>query len=193
MRASSPTGASSTGPAGRAHVAVATFAVLLAAAGSPTGVHASDGPDLHATTRSYAFTLTLGMPEHMWTPTQVKMMHPRIGEVTLGGSMATAMPMGSSQRELAVRIDSRATGKPVAGADPAITVIDISINDPITVAVPVDEFERVGAGASDLRYGNNIDLAAGDTYIIIVSLNGEHAVLQATAPESRVMIRASRR
>lgn len=138
------------------------------------------------------FTLTLGMPEHMWTPAQVKMTHPRMGEVMLGGSMAAAMPMGSAQRELEVRIDSRATGKPVAGANPAITVVDISIKDPVTVDVPVDEFERVGAGASDLQYGNNINLTPGHTYIVIVSLNGEHAVLQATAPESSVMLRASR-
>ena len=107
-----------------------------------------------------------------------------MGEVMLSGSMATAMPMGSSQRELEVRIDSRATGKPVAGAAPAITVVDISIKDPVTVEVPVAEFERVGAGASDLQYGNNIELTAGHTYIVIVSLNGEHAVLQAMAPES---------
>ena len=183
MQASGLRGASTTGLAARARIAVATFVVLLAAPGSAAGVYASAGPSLRATTRSYLFTLTLGMPEHMWTPAQVKMMHPRVGEVVLSGSMATAMPMGSSQSELGIRIDSRATGKPIAGADPAIIVVDISINDPVTVKVPVDEFERVGAGASDLQYGNNIDLTAGHTYIVIVSLNGEHAVLQAMAPE----------
>lgn len=182
MRASGLRGASTVGLAGRARFAVVTFALLLAAPGSAASTYASAGPGLRATTRSYLFTLTLGMPEHMWTPTQVKMMHPRMGEVVLSGSMATAMPMGSTQRELEVRIDSRATGKPIAGADPAIIVIDISIRDPVTVKVPVDEFESVGAGASGLEYGNNIDLAAGHTYIVIVSLNGEHAVLQAMAP-----------
>ena len=128
--------------------------------------------------------LTLGMPEHIWTPAQAKMMRPKTGELVLNGPMDQAMPMGATQRELEVHISSRATGDTVAGASPTITVTDASVQNQSTVTVPVDELEGVRAGADDLHYGNNIDLVAGDTYTVIVTLNGQRAVLRASAPRS---------
>ena len=142
---------------------------------------ASTTPGLRVTTTSYVFTLTLGTPQHMWTPAQVKMMHPKMGDVVLRGSMAGGMPMGGSQRDLEVHIDSRATGKSVVGAEPTIDVIDTSVTNPTTSKVPVDELEGVTAGASDLYYGNNVDFTPGHTYTIIVTLNGERGVLRAAA------------
>ena len=145
---------------------------------------ASTPPGLRATTKSYIFMLTLGMPEHIWTPAQAKTMHPKTGELVLNGPMDQAMPMGATQRQLEVRISSRATGDPVAGASPTITVTDVSGQNHSIVTVPVDELEGVRAGADDLHYGNNIDLVAGDTYTVVVTLSGQRAVLRASAPHS---------
>lgn len=142
---------------------------------------ASTAPGLRVTTKNYVFTLTLGTPQHMWTPAQVKIMHPKTGEVVLKGSMAGDMPMGGSQRNLEVHIYSRATSKPLAGAEPTISITDTSVKNPTTTKVPVDELESVTAGTTDLYYGNNIDLTAGHTYKITVTLNGERGVLQDTA------------
>lgn len=158
------------------------LALLLAAVALSPGASASPTARLRATTKSYVFTLVLGMPEHIWTPAQAKMMHPKTGEIMLAGSMAQAMPMGDTQRELEVDIDSRATGDVVVGASPTITVTEASVKGGATVTVPVDELRGVGAPANDLHHGNNVDLAGGGTYTVIVTLNGQRAVLQATAP-----------
>jgi len=165
-----------------ARVVARLAAVLLAVSVSPAVASASTAPALQARTRSYIFRLTLGMPEHIWTAAQARRMHPKTGELALNGPMAQAMPMGGTQRELEVHISSRTSGEPVADASPTITVTDASVKDSATVTVPVDELEGVSAGADDLHYGNNIELTGGDTYTVVVLLNGQRAVLQATAP-----------
>ena len=169
-----------------ARVVAALFALQVSVGVPLASAAASAPPGLRATTKSYIFMLTLGMPEHIWTPAQAKMMHPKTGELLLNGPMNQAMPMGATQRELEVHISSRATGDTVAGASPTITVTDASVqsHSTVTVTVPVDELEGVRAGADDLHYGNNIELVGGDTYTVVVTLNGQRAVLRASAPRS---------
>ena len=158
------------------------LALVLALTVVVAEASASTAPGLRVTTTSYVFTLTLAMPEHMWTPAQVKMMRPKMGDVVLRGSMAGGMPMGGSQRDLEVHIYSRATGKSVVGADPTISVIDTSVKNRTTTNVSVDELEGVVVGARDLFYGNNVDFTPGNSYEITVTLNGERGIFQATAP-----------
>jgi len=167
---------------GSAMFAVAALTLALAVAASGAGTSPRAVPGLRATTRSYDFTLTLGMPEQMWTLAQVKAMHPKMGELMLMGSMAGGMPMGDTQRHLEVHIYSRATGKPVAGADPTISIVDTSVKNAAPQKVPVAEMESVRIGPADLHYGNNVELTGGHTYRVIVTLNRQVAVLQATAP-----------
>ena len=168
-----------------ARVAAALFALQVSVGVPLASAAASTPPGLRARTKSYIFMLTLGMPEHIWTPAQAKMMHPKTGELVLNGPMNQAMPMGATQRELEVHISTRATGDTVAGASPTITVTDASVQNHSTVTVTaVDELEGVHAGADDLHYGNNIDLVGGDTYTVVVTLNGQRAVLRASAPRS---------
>jgi hypothetical protein len=133
------------------------------------------------TTKSYVFKLSIGMPEHMWTPAQVKAKHPTTGEVMLMGSMSGGM-MGASQRHLEVHITSRSTGKVVAGAHPTMTALDTTATNAMTSTIPVAEMQGVTEGSSDLHYGNNVDLAAGHRYQIAVTLNGQRAVFTVTSP-----------
>lgn len=127
-------------------------------------------------TKSYVFTLSVGMPEQMWTRAQVRSRHPKTGEEMLRGSMGGAMSMGGSARHLEVHIRSRASGKVVAGARPAISAFDMSTQDAMAIKVPVAEMQGVMAGAGDLHYGNNVDLVAGHVYRVTVTLSGERAV-----------------
>ena len=123
------------------------------------------------------------MPEQMWTPAQVKANHPSTGEVMVMGSMGGAMSMGGSQRHLEVHILSRATGKAVAGAHPTMSAIDTTMKDSMPIKVPVAAMEGVTSGAADLHYGNNVHLIGGHVYKVTVTLNGQRAVLRATAPK----------
>ena len=58
--------------------------------------------------------------------------------------------------------------------------------------VPVALMEGVTEGAADLHYGNNINLIGGHVYKVTVTLNGQRAVLQATAARSSSPSRSCR-
>lgn len=135
------------------------------------------------TTANYVFKLTLGMPEQMWTPAQVKVKHPTTGEVMLMGTMGGAMAMGGSQRHLEVHITSRGTGKVVIGAHPTISAIDTMAKNAMTIKVPVAEMQGVSAGTADLHYGNNVHLVGGHVYKVTVTLNTDRALFHVTAPK----------
>lgn len=135
-------------------------------------------------TRSYVFSLTIGMAEKMWTPAQVRTMHPKTGEVMVMGSMAGGMSMGGAERHVEVHIKSRATGKVVVSAQPTINAVDTSVAKAMPIKVPVMAMQGVVTGASDLHYGNNIKLVAGHTYKITVALKGERVIFHAKAPKA---------
>ena len=164
----------------RIALAAVAFALLPTAAGAAA---VATDPGVKATTTSYVFKLSIGMPEHMWTLAQVKAKHPTTGEVMLMGSMGGAMSMGGSQRHLEVHIFSRATGKVVVGAHPTIKATDATIKNAMTMTVPAAEMKGVTSGVSDVHYGNNVSLVGGHLYRVTVSLRGEHAVLAARAPK----------
>ena len=80
-----------------------------------------------------------------------------------------------------VHICSRATGKVVQNAQPAITVVD-NTSKGMSDHVPVAEMEGIGAGVADLHYGNNVTMPAMHRYTVTVTLNGEKAVFSFTRP-----------
>jgi hypothetical protein len=132
----------------------------------------------HANTKSYALTLNVGPLEMMYTPAQVKAKHPTSGEVMVGNSMGgSSMSMGSGNRHLEVHIRSRATGKVVTGVVPTIRLHDKTVMSSMamTVKVPAAAMQGVDQGGSDLHYGNNVKLTAGDVYEVVVTVKHEAA------------------
>jgi hypothetical protein len=154
-----------------ASVVAAAMLVAIATASAATITR-------HATTKSYALTLTVGPLEAMYTPAEVKAKHPTSGEVMVGGSMVGGgMSMGAGNRHLEVHIRSRATGKVAMGVVPAIGLHDKTAMSgmAMTVKVPLVAMEGVGEGAADLHYGNNVKLIAGHVYVVVVTVKREAA------------------
>jgi len=129
-----------------------------------------------ASTASFELTLSVGPLEPMYTQAQVKASHPKEGEVMLGGGMA-GMAMGKSNRHLEVHVTSRATGKAVTNVMPSITLADTTAMSGMAMSDKVDvvAMEGIGEGAADLHYGNNVKLAAGHTYKVVVTVKREKA------------------
>ncbi len=171
----------------RTRLVVAASILLLAAGASVSALGASatssvvgckSEPGAEATTTaSYRFLLRIGMQEKMYTPTQVKKLHPKSGEVMLRGTMSAMgqMAMGS-MRHLEVQICSRRDSAVIANASPTIFLIDPVSKAGAAIKVPVAVMEGIGKGLADLHYGNNVEMAAGHhRYTVKVSLRGETA------------------
>lgn len=135
-----------------------------------------------ATTASYKFILRITMPETMYTPAQVKAMHPKTGEMMVAGTMMSSMAMGTTGtlRHLEVQICSLKTGELITDAKPTITMSDGM--GTMAKPVPFAMMRGVKAGMSDMHYGNNVKLRLGRKMTFKVTLNGETAVLTGKAP-----------
>lgn len=123
---------------------------------------------------SHVMTVVVGPVEQMYSQEQVTATHPTSGEVMLGGEMAmppstTAAGSSNLVRHLEVHICT-ASGGVISDAHPTIRLRDATTGKAETV--PVAVMEGVTAGASDLHYGNNITVQAGDAYVVDVSLDG---------------------
>lgn len=150
-------------------------------ASAATGCKAAPGTQ-SGVTPSYRFALRVTMPEQMYTPAQVRKMHPKHGEVMLRGIMAMGgMSMGG-MRHVEVQICSAKTRAVVTNASPTIVLVDNSSNT--TMKVPVAVMEGIGEGVADLHYGNNVTMSPGHRYTITVTLNGERAVFHTRLPKS---------
>ena len=114
-------------------------------------------------------------------------MHPKHGEVMLAGRMRgsemSGMNSGSAMRGMAatkhleVHICSRTGGKVVTAPSPSIVMTSGRSMQTLPVAV----MEGVGEGASDLHFGNNVQIQSGHAYVVRVTEGGEHAVFHFTA------------
>ncbi|MDP9073895.1 MAG: iron transporter [Actinomycetota bacterium] len=146
----------------------------------------------HATTRSYIVQLDIGSIENMYTQAQVDSQHPTGGEVmvrgqmsAVGGAMADMPGMGgavtASDRHLEAHICSKASGAVVQDANPTITLINDATKN-VSQDVQIAVMQGVGAPVGDLHYGNNVVLAPGATYTVLISLNGETATLHVKMP-----------
>ena len=165
----------------RSRLAWLICAALPVAASIVSAAVAATAPQTK-TTKSYVFKLSLGKSEEMWTLAQVAAQHPKTGEIMLSGSMAHLMSMGGSPRHIEVQITSRASGKVVTGAHPTLSVHDTLAMDAMMDKVSVAEMKGVGMEASDVHYGNNIDLVTGHLYKVTVTLKGEVAVFLIKPP-----------
>jgi len=128
-----------------------------------------------AMTATYKLTLHVGPVEAMYTQAEVKAKHPASGEVMVGNSMAMGgMSMGAASRHLEVHVASRATGKVVTNVT---LMIMLTGTTAMAMAEKVDAMamEGIGAGVADLHYGDNVKLAAGHVYKVVVTVKGEKA------------------
>lgn len=137
-------------------------------------------------THSYVFALELGSVETMYTPAEVRVQHPKSGEVMLSGSttggMAAMTTSPSAERHLEVHICTSG-GVVYTKGHPTITIDDTSVKSPMTM-VPVATMEGIGEGVSDFHYGNNVELTAGHHVTVDVTLNGQRAVFRTTVPKA---------
>ena len=128
-----------------------------------------------ATTPTYKLTLTVGPVEKMYTVEEVKAKHPIDGEVMVGHSMSMgSMSMDGANRHLEVHVSSRATGKVVPNAQPAITLTDTS-GMAMSQDVNAMAMQGIGAGIVDRHYGDNVKLTVGHMYKVLVKVKGEKA------------------
>jgi hypothetical protein len=123
------------------------------------------------TTRHYLIVLNVVPPEHMYPPAVAARLHPTEGELNIRGTMAPITPIA---RHFEAHVYSLATGKPVHGQHPTITVADHTTGQ--TEPVRVTIMQDVVVGARDYHYGNNANMAYGHDFTITVKLNGERAV-----------------
>jgi hypothetical protein len=172
-------------------LALVPVASLVAAAATTAGAATAKSPCSSGQvmkTKSYVFALTIGPVEKMYTTAQVAAQHPKTGEVMLSGKMTSTggmsgMDMGSStQRHLEVHICTPA-GRVVAGAHPTISVDDLTAST-MTMKVTIAVMEGVSEGASDLHYGNNVNLMSGHHIAVAVTLNGEKALFTAVVSKT---------
>jgi hypothetical protein len=123
------------------------------------------------TTKHYLIVLNVVPPEHMYPPAVAARVHPKEGELNIRGTMA---PITSIARHFEAHVYSLATGKPIHGAHPSITVVDHTARTSEQVRVTI--MQDVIVGARDYHYGNNANMAYGHDFTITVKLNGEQAV-----------------
>ncbi len=156
-------------------LAVAPVSALGAADTSNVAGCKGESGAQSAATASYRFVLRVGMHEKMYTPAQVKKTHPKTGEVMLSGTMSAMgqMAMGTSMRHLEVQICSRSDRAVIANAHPTIFLVDSASKTGAAIKVAVAVMEGIGKGLADLHYGNNVQMAAGRSYTVKVSLKGE--------------------
>lgn len=122
-------------------------------------------------TKHYLIVLNIVPPEHMYPPAVAARLHPTEGELNIRGTMAPITPIA---RHFEAHVYSLATGKPVHGQHPSITVADHTTGQ--TYPVQVTIMQDVVVGARDYHYGNNANMAYGHHFTITVKLNGETAV-----------------
>jgi hypothetical protein len=148
-------------------------ALLLAApAAGTTYLH------IMRTTATYKLTLSVGPVEKMYTAEDVRTKHPASGEVMIGHAMTMeGMTMDDANRHLEVHVLSRTTRKVVTNARPTITLTDTSAMGGMAMSEKVNAMamQGIGEGTADLHYGDNVKLAVGHVYKVVVTVKGEKA------------------
>ncbi|MBW4078265.1 MAG: hypothetical protein HIU84_07105 [Acidobacteria bacterium] len=137
------------------------------------------------TSSSYIEVAVLGAREAMYTPAQVAKKHPTSGEVMVSGRMnsgsgSMAMGGGASMAHLEVHICSKNTGAAVTDAMPTITLKSTHAGA-MTIVVPVAMMRGFDGAVGDTHYGNNVAVAPGGRYKVVVTTKGESAHFTLTA------------
>ncbi len=124
-----------------------------------------------ATVGPYHVVFAIGPMEKMYTPAQVKKLHPKDGEVMLSGMMA---PMGTMKGRLAphhleVHISTARGGQVITTAHVAISLTDLHTK--ATTRVPIMTMQGIISGKADFHYGNIVMLMT-EHYRVDVTING---------------------
>ena len=124
-----------------------------------------------ATAGPYHVVFSLGPLEKMYTPAQVKRLHPKEGEVMLSGMMA---PRSSTKgmltaHHLEVHIFTTRGGHVVTTAHVTITLTDLHTKT--TTIVPIMTMQGLTSGRADFHYGNIVMLMT-EHYRVDVTING---------------------
>jgi hypothetical protein len=141
-------------------------------------------------TKSYVMVSVAGPNEAMYTPSQIKSMHPASGEVMVRGRMSNAsgssMPMGgaSIMRHIEVHICSKATGKALSGVRPSMGIRDLTKGSMMS-SMPVAEMQGLDRNPADTHFGNNVTVVLGDRYEVRTVVEGQTGRFQFTAPKTR--------
>lgn len=124
------------------------------------------------TTPHYLVLWVMLPAEHMYTPGEVALRHPGVGEQAFWGRIQPWT--GPDRRHVEAHVYRLATGEVVRGAHPRITVTDLTAGGR-TQVLPMTMMQDVVIGPSDLHYGNNLRLPYGHRYVVHFSLGGDHA------------------
>jgi hypothetical protein len=138
------------------------------------------------TSGNHLFILSVGPTETMYSSQEVSKMHPRSGEVMLGGHMrggsmnnmsgGTTMSGMGATRHLEVHICTRQGHKVVTGPPPTITLT----SGRRAQEIPVVDMQGIGEGLNDFHFGNNVQLMRGQTYTVSVREANDHVVFRLT-------------
>jgi len=134
-------------------------------------------------TTNYTVVLNVVSPQNMYTPQQVKQQNPTDGEVMFSGAMVMPPGMGGMSmsnmsypagwRHMEVHIYDRNTNQVIGDASPMIVVTNDQTG--LQTNVPIVTMQSVVVGASDLHYGNNVDLPSGHSYTAAVQVESDVA------------------
>jgi hypothetical protein len=137
----------------------------------------------------YVIVSIAGPNEAMYTLAQARTLHPKTGEIMVSGQMmakgGSSMSMGSTSvmRHIEVHICSKATGKAVAGAQPLMSIKDLSRESMMT-KLRVAEMQGLNRDPADTHYGNNVTVIPGHRYQLQTTINGQIGTFQFTAPKA---------
>lgn len=132
-----------------------------------------------ADSKSYSFTLTVGMPETMvMSAADARKQKLADAEVMVGGSMDT--PKGSTNH-LEVHVCGATSRKVVSKPVPTITLADLTTGT--SLAVPVMVMQGLDSPATDRHFGNNVPLAMGHRYRVTVTMGSETATFAFVGPK----------
>lgn len=150
----------------------------------------------------YAITAEVGPAEPMSTQAELARQHPRMGEVMIRGQMASSGMAGGSSgamgfggmgsggtsaplAHLEVRISSGPARSAVPDANPVITITDSTAGG-TPQNVPVAVMEGIGPDGkpvpATLHYGNNVPMAPGHAFTVVVAVGCEMQTFHLTAP-----------
>jgi hypothetical protein len=137
----------------------------------------------------YVMVSIAGPNEAMYTVAKARKLHPKTGEIMVSGQMmgrgGSSMSMGSTSvmRHIEVHICSKATGKAVVGAHPAMNLRDLSRGSMLAI-VRVAEMQGLNRDPADTHYGNNLTVIPGHRYQLQTTINGQTGMFQFVAPKA---------
>jgi hypothetical protein len=160
---------------------------LVAASALAASAHAQRSASACSTgtlakTASYRLALVIGPRQEMYMPSEVQDRKLKKGQVMLGGSMAMIdnVPAGMRIYDVQVHVCTK-SGAVVTQLKPTIAVQAAGGK---SANVPVAMMAAIGKGLADYHYGNDVVLKPGGKVTVTVTIKGQRAVFQATAPKS---------